>query len=38
LNVYKKQNKGCRGWVCCFRQDQCTACSGGYFTYNNCYP
>jgi len=29
LNVYKKQNKGCRGWVCCFRQQQCSSCTGG---------
>ena len=27
LNVYKKQNKGCRGWVCCFRQEWCSVCT-----------
>jgi hypothetical protein len=29
LNVYKKQNKGCRGWVCCFRQERCVSCGTG---------
>ncbi len=29
LNVYKKQNKACRGWVCCFRQEKCTSCGTG---------
>ena len=29
LNVYKKQNKGCRGWICCFRQQQCNTCTVG---------
>lgn len=36
LNVYKKQNKGCRGWVCCFRQEQCVSCSSGT-TATHCY-
>jgi hypothetical protein len=29
LEVFKKQNKGCRGWVCCVRQDACTVCTVG---------
>ena len=29
LNVYKKKNKGCRGWICCFRQQACTVCNTG---------
>lgn len=29
LNVYKKNNKGCRGFVCCFRQENCASCSSG---------
>jgi hypothetical protein len=37
LNVYKKQNKGCRGWVCCFRQQNCVACGTGLPT-RNCWP
>jgi hypothetical protein len=37
LNVYKKQNKGCRGWVCCFRQEQCTACSPSGTTATHCF-
>ena len=36
LNVYKKQNKGCRGWVCCIRQEQCVTCSSGT-TASHCY-
>ena len=36
LNVYKKKNKGCRGWVCCFRQQSCNTCSTGT-TANHCY-
>jgi len=38
LNVYKKQNKGCRGWVCCFRQEWCSACNSGNLPTNNCWP
>lgn len=38
LNLYKKRNKGCRGFVCCFRQEQCVSCSGGNLPGNNCYP
>ena len=36
LNVYKKQNKGCRGWVCCFRQLTCLVCTSGT-QYTHCY-
>lgn len=36
LNVYKKQNKGCRGWVCCFRQEYCQACNSGKLPTRNC--
>lgn len=36
LNVYKKQNKGCRGWVCCFRQEYCNACNSGRLPTRNC--
>lgn len=45
LNVYKKKNKGCRGWVCCFRQQSCVTCatSGGpcvgtCTTATHCWP
>lgn len=37
LNVYKKQNKGCRGWVCCLRQESCSVCSGTGNTASHCY-
>jgi hypothetical protein len=37
LNVYKKQNKGCRGWVCCFRQEACVACFAGMLTAKHCW-
>lgn len=37
LNVYKKQNKGCRGWVCCLRQEQCVTCPGGGTVANHCW-
>lgn len=37
LNVYKKKNKGCRGWVCCLRQTSCSVCSGGKTTALHCY-
>jgi hypothetical protein len=37
LNVYKKQNKGCRGWVCCFRQEECSTCSAGGSPGTHCY-
>ena len=37
LNVYKKQNKGCRGWVCCFRQQSCT-CAGSFTSAFHCWP
>jgi len=37
LAVYKKNNKGCRGWVCCFRQNACMACSGGFTTASHCW-
>ena len=37
LNVYKKQNKGCRGWVCCFRQEWCSVCTSGT-PQTNCWP
>lgn len=36
LNVYKKQNKGCRGWVCCFRQETCNC--GTSTTARHCWP
>lgn len=36
LNVYKKQNKGCRGYVCCFRQEMCSVCTIGT-SGTNCY-
>ena len=36
LNVYKKQNKGCRGWICCFRQQSCVGCTVGS-TATHCY-
>lgn len=36
LNVYKKQNKGCRGFVCCFRQEKCVTCGTGTST-SHCY-
>jgi hypothetical protein len=30
LNVYKKKTtKGCRGWICCFRQASCNSCTVG---------
>ena len=37
LNVYKKQNKGCRGFVCCFRQEECKSCNS-YLKADNCWP
>jgi hypothetical protein len=37
LNVYKKQNKGCRGWVCCFRQEYCNVCNSGKLHTTNCW-
>jgi len=37
LDVYKKQNKGCRGWVCCFRQEKCLSCSGTGTSATHCY-
>jgi len=37
VNVYKKQNKGCRGWVCCLRQQACVVCSGAGNTASHCY-
>jgi hypothetical protein len=38
LNVYKKQNKGCRGWVCCFRQQLCTCTvASGKTSATHCY-
>jgi len=37
LDVYKKQNKGCRGWVCCFRQESCVTCSTTGTTATHCY-
>ena len=37
LEVYKKQNKGCRGWVCCFRQKSCDTCSGGMLPARHCW-
>ena len=37
LNVYKKQNKGCRGWVCCFRQERCNACSPSGTIASHCW-
>lgn len=36
LNVYKKKNKGCRGWVCCFRQEYCQVCNSGKLPTRNC--
>jgi hypothetical protein len=37
LNVYKKLNKGCRGFVCCFRQFECTTCTGTYQPSKHCW-
>ena len=37
LNVYKKQNKGCRGWVCCLRQEACESCNSGKLTTAHCW-
>ena len=37
LNVYKKQNKGCRGFVCCFRQKQCSVCTASYNPNYHCW-
>jgi hypothetical protein len=36
LAVFKKQNKGCRGWVCCFRQTSCNTCSSSKLPAKQC--
>jgi len=36
VSVYKKQNKGCRGRVCCLRQQSCDTCTGPYKPYMQC--
>jgi hypothetical protein len=37
LNLYKKQNKGCTGSVCCMRQEACLSCAGTGTPKSRCY-